>query len=197
MAWQDLPLAQPRYWPGRRGLSEERWTRLPSEPNEKWFSNAVSMRAMQSAQSMRLSAACCQWAVISFLSVSLIDLFHRAPRGREPRRTVARTGEPCPLPYAQYCVPGSLRCLRQRGRDKPEETLEHHSNAGANGRTATVAFVTIAISWRHPPGNLSCSRAKAKQSTSAEAPALPMHSICQCGRTYKDSGYRSSLFRWV
>jgi cadmium resistance protein CadD (predicted permease) len=31
-----------------------------------------------------------------------------------------------------------------RGRDKPEETLERHSNAGTNGRTATVAFVTIA-----------------------------------------------------
>jgi len=84
-----------------------------------------------------------------------------------------------------------------RGLDKPEETLEHHSNAGANGRTATVAFVTIANSLRHPPGNLSCSRAKAKRSTSAEAPALPMHSIYQCGRKYRDSGYRSSLFRWV
>jgi cadmium resistance protein CadD (predicted permease) len=31
-----------------------------------------------------------------------------------------------------------------RERDKTEETLELHSNAGAYGRTATVAFVTMA-----------------------------------------------------
>src|ERR1035437_5991623 len=73
--------------------------------------------------------------------------------------------------------------------------------------TTETSFVEIetphgrsAIHMQHvePAGAIvNCSRARAKQSTIDEAPSLPKHLICPCGRKCKDSGYRTALFQWA